>query len=105
MLAIVAGSKVSSKLALLANLLVGEMVSKVVAHAPCHVLIVAQGAPMWRQRVLAAAEPTAQGRQIVATATAVVNTTLGFLTGITAGTGGAGYVTNPAISFSAARDT
>lgn len=55
----------------LANLLVGEMVSKVVAHAPCHVLIVPQEAPMWSQRVLAAAEATAQGRQIVATATAV----------------------------------
>lgn len=56
---------------LLANLLVGEMVSKVVAHAPCHVLIVPRGARMWRQRVLVAAEPTAQGRQIVAIATAV----------------------------------
>ncbi len=55
----------------LANLLVGEMVSKVVAHAPCHVLIVPRGAHMWRQRVLVAAEPTARGRQIVATAVAV----------------------------------
>lgn len=55
----------------LANLLVGEMVSKVVAHAPCHILIVPRGARMWRQRVLAAAEPTAQGRQVVATAVAV----------------------------------
>lgn len=55
----------------LANLLVGEMVSKVVAHAPCHVLIVPHAAHMWSQRVLAAVEPTAQGRQIVATAIAV----------------------------------
>ena len=55
----------------LANLLVGEMVSKVVAHAPCHVLIVPHTAQMWSQRVLAAAEPTAQGRHIVATALAV----------------------------------
>jgi len=55
----------------LANLLVGEMVSKVVTHAPCHVLIVPRGAHLWSQRVLAAAEPTAQGRRIVATATAV----------------------------------
>ena len=55
----------------LANLLVGEMVSKVVAHAPCHVLIVPRESRMWNQRVLAAAEPTAQGRQVVATAVAV----------------------------------
>ena len=55
----------------LAHLLVGEMVTKVVAHAPCHVLIVPRQARMWSQRVLAAAEPTAQGRQVVATAVAV----------------------------------
>ncbi|MEI8171102.1 MAG: universal stress protein [Rhodoferax sp.] len=59
------------KRGLLANLLVGEMVSKVVAHAPCHVLIVPREARMWQQRVLVAAEPTEQGRQIVATAIAV----------------------------------
>lgn len=55
----------------LANLLVGETVSKVVAHAPCHVLIVPREGHMWSQRVLVAAEPTPQGRQIVATAVAV----------------------------------
>ena len=59
------------KRSFLANLLVGEMVSKVVAHAPCHVLIVPRGAGMWRQRVLVAIEPGPQGRQIVATGTAV----------------------------------
>ncbi len=59
------------KRGILANLLVGEMVSKVVAHAPCHVLIVPREAHMWSQRVLVAAEPTEQGRQIVATAIAV----------------------------------
>lgn len=56
------------KRSFLANLLVGEMVSKVVAHAPCHVLVVPRAAAMWRQRVLVAAEPAAQGRQVVATA-------------------------------------
>lgn len=55
----------------LANLLMGEMVSKVVAHAPCHVLIVARDARMWRQRVLVAAAPGAQGRELVSTAAAV----------------------------------
>ncbi len=54
-----------------ANLLVGEMVSKVVTHAPCHVLIVPRQARMWQQRVLVAAEATAQGQQIVAIAVAV----------------------------------
>ncbi len=59
------------KRSFLANLLVGEMVTKVVAHAPCHVLIVPREASMWQKRVLVAAEATAQGRQIVATAIAV----------------------------------
>ena len=55
----------------LANLLVGEMVNKLVAHAPCNVLIVPRGAHMWCQRVLVAAEPTAQGRRLLRTAAAV----------------------------------
>jgi len=55
----------------LANLLVGEMVSKVVAHAPCHVLIVPREARMWRQRVLVAAAPGAPGLRLVSTAAAV----------------------------------
>lgn len=59
------------KRGLLANLLVGEMVSKVVAHAPCHVLIVPREAQMWCQRVLVAAEAGAQGEPIVSTAIAV----------------------------------
>jgi len=56
---------------LLANLLLGEMVSKVVAHAPCSVLIVPRGAPMWQRRVLVAAEPGPQGRRLVMLAAAV----------------------------------
>lgn len=55
----------------LANLLLGEMVSKVVTHAPCHVLIVPRGATPWRQRVLVASEPGAQGRALVLLAAAV----------------------------------
>ncbi len=55
----------------LANLLVGEMVTKVVAHALCHVLIVPRGSRMWSQRVLVAAEPGAQGQRLVGTAAAV----------------------------------
>lgn len=42
---------------LLANLLLGEMVSKVVAHAPCSVLVNAREAQLWRRRVLVAVDP------------------------------------------------
>lgn len=45
------------KRGLLANLLVGEMVSKVVAHAPCSVLVTPQGAAMWQRRVLVGIDP------------------------------------------------
>lgn len=55
----------------LAKLLLGEMVSKVVAHAPCSVLIVPRSARMWQRRVLVAAEPTAYGQQLIARAAAV----------------------------------
>ncbi len=44
---------------LLANLLLGEMVSKVVAHAPCSVLVNARDAQPWRRRVLVAVDPAA----------------------------------------------
>lgn len=61
------------KRGLLANLLVGEMVSKVVAHAPCHVLIVPPEARMWSQRVLVAVDPAEDGQPIVAVATGVAS--------------------------------
>ena len=57
----------------LANLLLGEMVSKVVAHAPCSALIVPRDASMWQHRILVAAEPTSRGSQIVQRAAAVAN--------------------------------
>jgi nucleotide-binding universal stress UspA family protein len=47
------------KRSLLAQLLVGEMVSKVVAHAPCSVLIAPRGARMWTRRVLVGIDPLA----------------------------------------------
>jgi nucleotide-binding universal stress UspA family protein len=55
----------------LANLLIGETVSKVLAHAPCHVLFAPRGARMWSQAVLVAAQPGDQGLQLVRTAAAV----------------------------------
>ena len=59
------------KRGLLANLLVGEMVSKVVAHAPCHVLIVPPDASMWNKRVLVAVDTADDGRSNVTIAAGV----------------------------------
>lgn len=56
---------------LLANLLVGEMVSKVVAHAPCCVLVSPRGARMWQQRVLLALDPAVPDAATLALATAL----------------------------------
>jgi len=55
----------------LAQLLLGEMVARVVAHAPCSVLIVPRQAQMWQQRVLVAAEPADLGRRLVQLAASV----------------------------------
>lgn len=55
----------------LANLLIGETVSKVLTHAPCHVVFAPRDARMWNQAVLVAAEPGEQGLQLVRTAAAV----------------------------------
>jgi len=55
----------------LANLLMGEMVSKVLAHAPCHVLFAPREAHMWSQGVLVAAEPGVQGLRLVSTAASI----------------------------------
>lgn len=46
---------------MLARLLVGEMVTQVLAQAPCSVLIVPRGARLWRQGVLVGIEPGAAG--------------------------------------------
>ena len=55
-----------------ARLLVGEMVSRVVAHAPCSVLLVPRAAAMWTRGVLLALDPQAQPAQrALQTATAV----------------------------------
>lgn len=55
----------------LASLMVGEMVGKVIAHAPCSVLVVPRDAQPWQRRVLVAVEPDALGRRVAALATAV----------------------------------
>lgn len=56
---------------LLANLLVGEMVRNVVAHAPCSVLVVPRSAAMWSRRVLAAIDPDAPDTAPAVTAAAI----------------------------------
>lgn len=59
------------KRGLLANLLVGEMVSKVVAHAPCSVLIVPRGARLWSRRVIVGIDPALPDSTVLAAACAV----------------------------------
>ena len=56
---------------LLANLLLGEMVRNVVAHAPCSVLVAPRGTQMWSRRVLVAIDPQAADMTPVATAAAI----------------------------------
>jgi nucleotide-binding universal stress UspA family protein len=56
---------------LLANLLVGELVSQVLAHAPCSVLVVPRGASMWQRHVLLALDPAAPDAAAVQQAMAV----------------------------------
>jgi nucleotide-binding universal stress UspA family protein len=53
------------KRGLLAQLLIGEMVSKVVAHAPCSVLIAPRGARMWTRRVLVGVDPLAPDDKVL----------------------------------------
>jgi len=43
----------------LANLMFGEMVGKVMAHAPCSVLLCPRAATMWQRRVLVGVDPQA----------------------------------------------
>ncbi len=52
----------------LANLMVGEMVYKVLAHAPCSVLVALRSARMWRQRVLVGIDPHAPDAALLAQA-------------------------------------
>ncbi len=58
---------------LLARALVGEMVSRVVAHSPCNVLIAPQGARMWSSRVLVGSDPLAPDPAALARAAAVAS--------------------------------
>lgn len=56
---------------LLANLMVGEMVGKVVAQAPCSVLIAARGARLWQRGVLVGVHPEHPQMQAVERAAAI----------------------------------
>lgn len=56
------------KSGLLANLLVGDMVGKVVAHAPCNVLVNGRDVQMWTKRVLAALDPEVPNMGVLAQA-------------------------------------
>lgn len=56
---------------LLANLLVGEMVSRVVAHAPCSVLVCPREAQLWQRGVLLGIDPQAPSPALVRQAAAM----------------------------------
>jgi hypothetical protein len=55
----------------LANLLVGEMVGKVAAQAPCSVLIAPRGAQLWQRRVLVGIDPAAADARLLERAAAL----------------------------------
>ena len=55
----------------LANLLLGEIVSKVVAHSPCCVLIAARRVKMWSRRMLVGLDPQRFDVAMLATAAAL----------------------------------
>ncbi len=55
----------------LANLLIGEMVTRVVTHAPCHVLIVPHTSTAWSQGILVALDVNDETTAHLATAKAV----------------------------------
>jgi len=59
------------KRSLLANLLVGEMVSKVVSHAPCSLLITPRAARMWEREVMLGLDPQAPDTGALALAAGV----------------------------------
>jgi nucleotide-binding universal stress UspA family protein len=56
---------------LLANLLIGDMVHKVISHAPCGVLVVPRSARMWSRGVLVGIAPDAPDDALVERAAAV----------------------------------
>lgn len=53
------------KRSFLSNLLVGEMVSKVVGHAPCSVLFVPRAAQMWSHGILAGVDNSPNAEHVV----------------------------------------
>jgi nucleotide-binding universal stress UspA family protein len=59
------------KRSFLANLLVGEMVGKVLAHADCSVLLAPRGAQLWRRAVLVGLDPLAPDAGLLAQAVAM----------------------------------
>lgn len=55
----------------LSSLLIGETVSKVVGHAPCHVLFVPRAANMWTHGVLAAIDTSMAAEHVTEVAAAI----------------------------------
>lgn len=59
------------KRSFLSNLLIGETVSKVVGHAPCHVLFVPRASGMWSHGVLAAIDISMAAEPVATVAAAI----------------------------------
>lgn len=59
------------KKSFLAELLVGDMVSKVAAQAPCSVLMVPRAGQMWRQRILVAIDASPSAERLVSVAVGI----------------------------------
>lgn len=59
------------KRSFLSNLLIGETVSKVVGHAPCHVLFVPRASGMWSHGVLAAIDISMAAEHVITVAAAI----------------------------------
>jgi nucleotide-binding universal stress UspA family protein len=59
------------KRSFLSNLLIGEMVSKVVAHSPCNVLLVPRDAQMWSRGIMAAVDNSPNAEHIAQVAAEV----------------------------------
>ena len=59
------------KRSFLSRLLVGEMVTQVVAHAPCSVLVTPRATALWRTRVMVGVDPQAPDAACVASAAAL----------------------------------
>jgi len=63
--------RIRGKRSFLANLLIGEMVSKVVGHAPCSTLMVPPASNMWSRSIVAAVDESSLAERVVTIAATI----------------------------------